>query len=221
MVFSAEGRDAAPLATAAADADADALPLGADDEEEEEAPFAADEADLAEFVWNDTCSSAERNEGSDAAAEAAETCLDAAAAAEAAADDTSAAAAATTRRGHADAAPAVTPSSSSSIVIVGGTSGLTNPAARRGIAMPSPRKLPLSEEKAPPPPKLNDDDDETTDEDSVESFARAPNGEGASGVDDICDDDEEGDGIAEGGRATGRRMDAGRAKCGIFFSFVV
>ena len=183
-------------------AEAAALALDASEEAAAEAAeeelSAAKEDDLAELVWKETCSSAERNEGWD---EVEEACMREAAAEEE--DAAAEAAAATTRRGHADDAPAVTPSSSSSIVIVGGTSGLMKeaPPERRGIAMPSPRKPSAEGEKA-------------LEAEREASLAREVKGRGgvkgvgAAGVVIAVAFEDEG---ASAERA-GRRMEAGRMK---------
>lgn len=184
-----------------------ALALDASEEEEEAAVGAegppvpgAAAADLAEFVWKDTCSSAERKEGCGADEDDGCCCI-----LDDAACDAEAAAAATTLRGHADAAPAVTPSSSSSIVIVGGTSGRTNvPAERRGIAMPSPRKE-----------KPSAEGEKALEADREASLAREVKGSGASGVvaaalDAVVDDEEDEDEDEASAEGAGRRMVAGR-----------
>lgn len=151
-------------------------------------------ADLAELVWNETCSSAERNEGCGAEDEEApgEGCCTL--------EEAEARAAEATLRGHAEAAPAVTPSSSSSMVIVGGTSGRTKvPAERRGIAIPSPRKLSAEGEKA-------------REAEREASLAREVKGRGARGMEalGVAFVEEEEDGASAEG--AGRRMVAGRMK---------
>ena len=209
------GAEAAALATFAS---------AAEEEEKEPAPAPGEAAaaDLAELVWNETCSRAERNEGCESAAaaaadddddaEEAPCCCCCCALEDEKLDDAreaDAAAAAATLRGHADAdapadAAAEAPFSSSSMVAVGGTSGRTNaPAERRGIAMPSPMRK----------PSVEGEKEKALEAEREASLARRAKGEGARGAAvGAFEDEDDGEASADG---AGRRMAAGRTNNGM------